>query len=86
MENRCTVGVSFHNTTVTRPASNVQKPAALELYWGKKRATITITLNAAVRDRPIMMVPKILETLIASPKVKMPLTMTHSLVTKSWRL
>jgi len=66
-------GITCHNTKSTKPASKVQKPAALEVRSGKKSATITITLNAAVKDKPIMMVPKILETLIARNKVKPPL-------------
>ena len=78
-----TAGVSCHSTSSTRPASSVQKPAALEAYCGKNSATITITLKAAVRDRPIIIVPKMLDTLIASPNVRIPLIMMQARVISS---
>ena len=64
-----TAGTNCHNTSMIKPTSSVQKPAALQLYCGKNNATITITLKAAVRLRPIMIVPKMLETPIAIPSV-----------------
>ena len=42
-----------------------------------------LEVDVAVKDRPIIIVPKILDTLIASPKVRIPLIIMQARVIKS---